>query len=254
MHSDPKHQSPPPIRRGFTLVEILVVIGILAVLMSILIPVIRQARKQANTVKCMNNQKQLVQASTMFSRDNNDLLPFTGWGDQAVIYWAYDASKPMTWTPADLEKGQIWRYLKDRRVFRCPEDAGPWPAGSITAVLGYCMNGAASGFGSNNNEGLSILRFHPDDVLFFELPSTNSNFNGANDATNYPSEGVAARHKHGTVVGHLDGRVSVMMAAEFNNFCQAAGPNILWCSPVDRDGGRAKGAGYGMRNPVPFAE
>jgi prepilin-type N-terminal cleavage/methylation domain-containing protein/prepilin-type processing-associated H-X9-DG protein len=62
-------------RSGFTLVELLVVIGIIAVLVSILLPALNRAREAARAVVCASNLKQLGMALAMYVNDNKDCTP-----------------------------------------------------------------------------------------------------------------------------------------------------------------------------------
>jgi prepilin-type processing-associated H-X9-DG protein/prepilin-type N-terminal cleavage/methylation domain-containing protein len=103
-------------RAAFTLVELLVVVGVIGVLIALLLPVLSRARRQAQQVACLSNLRQLGCAFIAYAHDHRGSFPAPANGirDQ-VEDWVY-------WQPGrDETEGRIFCYLnKDLRVLTCP--------------------------------------------------------------------------------------------------------------------------------------
>src|SRR2546423_11467056 len=69
------HRSSSPSRLGFTLVELLVVIGIIALLISILLPTMARAKESANRASCLNSLRQLYAAYVIYANEHKDAVP-----------------------------------------------------------------------------------------------------------------------------------------------------------------------------------
>ena len=113
--------------RGFTLVELLVVIGIIALLIAMLMPALQRARDQANRTTCMSNIRQLTVAylqyatehkfRIMSSNTRGSVTPPDGYAD-----WVWGDTYGNT--EKSIEEGLLYPYLKSAKVYKCPGDTG----------------------------------------------------------------------------------------------------------------------------------
>ena len=100
------HLYPQPRRAfGFTLIEILVVISIIAILAAILFPAFARARENARRASCQSNLKQIGLGFTQYLQDYDERYPML---DNHIKGWAQ----------------QLDPYLKSTQLFACPSDAG----------------------------------------------------------------------------------------------------------------------------------
>jgi prepilin-type N-terminal cleavage/methylation domain-containing protein/prepilin-type processing-associated H-X9-DG protein len=94
-------------RHGFTLVELLVVIGIIALMIGILLPALNKARESAKQVQCLSNMRQLASAIIQFSNEHDGWVP----GQAGGSLTRFDPSRPkrpLSGVPASLDMLADW--------------------------------------------------------------------------------------------------------------------------------------------------
>jgi len=160
---------------GFTLIELLVVIAIIAILAALLLPVLAGAKRKAERITCINNQKQLAYAWHMYADDYQDTLPPNASSSMpnsdswvhGILDW--NAANIDNYEPTNLSGSLLGPYCNRAiAIYKCPGDRYTVPQGKGVRNRSLSMNGQMHGlsgdpgvlnqYGPGNNYRLFIKK------------------------------------------------------------------------------------------------
>ena len=173
--------------RGFTLIELVVVIAIILILGAMLLPVFEQATKQAEAICCLSNMRNIGYAALMYADDYGQQYP------PAIVEITDSICDANCWDKS------LFPYLRSELIFVCPADETPTPGPSWTCSIphSYGINLDVAMVGGYAGAALRCCQVPRPGrtILFFELEQENSY--GWRQSSGNMSQYVAARHNEG---------------------------------------------------------
>jgi prepilin-type N-terminal cleavage/methylation domain-containing protein len=263
-------------QNGFTLVELLVVIGIIALLIALLLPALGRARKQAQRVACMSNLKQLATCVILYESEYKGQMPYCNFGNPdwnatgsgrmvygfgwLYAYAAFRTNYPLTeingaWNSkphppsSGVQSGAIWPYCQTQKIFHCPSDVPDGWKGTAW-LTSYLMNRATCGFGTLGTKNkpdipgykAPQMKDSSNSVLFWEATAPFGIGDGdaddpQNDGSgNPPDSALSTRHEKGAHVCCLDGHVEWWDQKMWTDQVNLMTFDRLWCNPMTTNG------------------
>lgn len=222
-----------PQRAAFTLVELLVVIGIIAILAALLLPALSHSKAMARRIQCLGNLRQMTVAAHIYTNDNSDSYPI-------AYFWDSDNNVDYSWDLTTYEDsgrvvpGLLWEGRGNVQIQQCPSFNGGanWLADPYT---GYNYNTSYIGHGQYEDifrPAKSSDVKHPDKTVIFgdgqyaggadkfmRAPFPNSgdeNFWGRNSGTQ------GFRHQNRSNAAFCDGHAESLRDCYTNNSENAA--------------------------------
>jgi len=226
-----------PCRQKFTLIELLVVIAIIAILASMLLPALQQARDKAKSMACTNNFKQLGQMNSLYFHDHQDYLPWGAYDGSLTNFFTIANSPLKDYFPATKECARFGGMEKisagiKRSPMLCPAvgegDLSLTRLGkntNIPKITGSLYFSIAVNMALPNNYGTKPIRCSsvkaPSKLVFY-ADSCGSGYSsqhycrwGADISSDKHNNAIPARHNGSANFEYLDGHVAMLKWEEF---------------------------------------
>lgn len=186
----------PHWRCAFTLVELLVVIGIIALLIGVLLPALNRARSAAQSVACSSNLRQIAIAAQMYAQEHGRYVGYVAGVDRKMLLYPY------------LQQGVNNADVDGRQVWNCPSNNDP------DHVCGYGINTALNWVKLSQIKKWSETVAICDGGLLADGTATLTTMADPPSKVDSPGRKVYRpnpRHKNQTVnVAFVDGHVETM--------------------------------------------
>ena len=209
-------------RRAFTLIELLVVVAIIALLVSIMLPALEQAREEAKKVVCLSNLRQMAIAAQSYSLIYDGCYPIAYYFESKpplFISHAWDFTSVKDWSTGQthVQPGLLWCGTGTTKIQQCPSFSGDanWLTDPYT---GYNYNTSYIGHGSGESIVAPAKTYEVHDPSNCALFGDGEYASGANKFMRapWPNPGDAGffgraagtqgfRHLDKTNVGFCDG-------------------------------------------------
>ncbi len=212
------------LERAFTLIELLVAIGILALLASLLLPVLSRSKDKAKGVACLNNLKQWGTATHLFASDNNDFLPKDGSPNGTSIDegWYNDLPRVLGLAPYRLMSWRTNAVMEPgRSLWICP--ANPRRSNGNN-LFHYCLNEHVNGSGAGKQVRLGSICYPTRLIWLFD----NGKLAGVAQQNNVHTN----LHNRGAQFTFLDGHSARFRNSDYWDFALDEGrtnnPALMW--------------------------